>query len=112
SAQFRKDLGEIIGQETVAGGVVVGANLWHFPARKIRVDAVQERRVLKFGRERLKKMPVLPFRLTYSDVGVNVAAQNNRARRGELLVAAIELPCLHVILEHVEARLNIVETDV
>ena len=49
--QLRKDFCQVVGQEAVAGGVVLGADLRDLPPRQVGVDAVEECRVLEVGGE-------------------------------------------------------------
>jgi hypothetical protein len=42
-AQFRENFGHVIGEQAVAGRVVLGPDFGHLPAGQVSVDAVQER---------------------------------------------------------------------
>src|SRR5881409_2929184 len=55
--QLGENLSHIVCEEPISGGVVLRANLRHFPAWEIGVDAVKERRILQLDRKHLEEMP-------------------------------------------------------
>src|SRR5262245_45041983 len=112
TAKFRKDLSKVIRQEAVTRGVVVWPDLGDFPPWKISVDSVEKRGVLEFREQWLKKMSVPTIWLPNGHIRIDVSAENDRALGREFLVPAIELSSLHVILEHVEARLDVIKAYV
>jgi hypothetical protein len=76
------------------------------------VDAVEECRVLKLDGQNLKQVTIAFRRLTKFEVGVDVPAEHDGTRGREFLVTPAELAGLHVVLEHTDARLHIVEPRV
>ena len=112
TAEFSKNLREIIGQEAVAGGVVFRPDLRHFPARKIGVDAVEESGVLQFLWQGLKKVSVSSFGLSGFEIRVDVSTKHDGALGREFLIAAAELSGLHVVFQNADAGLGVIKARV
>ena len=68
--------------------------------------------VLEFNGKHLKKVLVAPIRLPQLKVSIDITAENDGARRREFLIASAELAGLHIIFQHADAGLCVVEAGV
>ena len=107
--ELSEDLGEVVAHETVTGGVVLWVDHGHFPAREIRVKAVEKRGVLKgFGKH--GEEVLVPAGGAFGlQVDLDVTAEDDRSGGAKFLAKPGEHARLHVVLEDANAGVGVVE---